>query len=64
MILMRNIRGLKLLEHVMEVLECVLERLIRSQVDINNLQFGFMPGRSTTDAISIFFQNAVETPYQ
>ena len=63
MILMRNIRGLKLLEHVMEVLERVLER-IRSQVDINNLQFGFMPGRSTTDAISIFFQNAVETPYQ
>ena len=50
MILMRNIRGLKLLEHVMEVLERVLER-IRSQVDINNLQFGFMPGRSTTDAI-------------
>ena len=51
MILMRNIRGLKLLEHVMEVLERVLERLIRSQVDINNLQFGFMPGRSTTDVI-------------
>ena len=50
MILMRNIRGLKLLEHVMEVLERVLER-IRSQVDINNLQFGFMPGRSTTDVI-------------
>ena len=50
MILMRNIRGLKLLEHVMEVLERVLERIL-SQVDINNLQFGFMPGRSTTDAI-------------
>ena len=50
MILMRNIRGLKLLEHEIEVLERVLER-IRSQVDINNLQFGFMPGRSTTDVI-------------
>ena len=50
MILMRNTRGLKLLEHVMEVLERVLERIL-SQVDINNLQFGFMPGRSTTDVI-------------
>ena len=30
-----NYRGLKLLEHVMKILECVLESLIRSQVDIN-----------------------------
>ena len=36
-------RGIKLLDRIMKVLECVLESLIRSQVDINNLQFGFMP---------------------
>ena len=35
----------------MKVLERVLESLIRSQVDINDMQFGFMPGSSTTAAI-------------
>ena len=32
-----NYRGLKLLEYGMEVLECVLESLLCSQVDINNM---------------------------
>ena len=40
----------------MKVLERVLESLICSQVDINNMQFGFMPGRSSTDAIYILRQ--------
>ena len=44
-----NYRGLKLLQHVMKVLEHVLESLTRSQV--NNMQFGFMPACSTTDAL-------------
>ena len=48
-----NYRGLKLLEHVMKILERVLESPIRSQVDINNIHVGFMPGRSTTTAIYI-----------
>ena len=39
-----------------KILEHVLESLIRSQVDINNMQFGFMPGHSTTDAIYILQQ--------
>ena len=51
-----NYRGLKLLDHVMKVLERVLESLIHSQVDIDNMQFGFMLGRSTTDAIYILRQ--------
>ena len=51
-----NYSRLKLLEHVMKVLERVLESLICSQVDINNMQFGFMPGRSSTDAIYILRQ--------
>ena len=51
-----NYSGLKLMENVMKVLERVLESLIRSQVEINNMQFGFMSGRSTTDAIYILRQ--------
>ena len=35
----------------MKVLERVLESLIRSQVDINDMQFGFIPGSSTAAAI-------------
>ena len=46
-----NYRGLKLLEHVMNVLERVTESLIHSQVGINKMQFGLTPGHSTTDAI-------------
>ena len=42
--------GLKLLGYEMKILERVLESLVRSQVDISDMQFGFMPGRSATDA--------------
>ena len=48
-----NYRGLKLLEHTMKVFERVIEQLIRDQVDIDELQFGFMPGRGTIDAVFI-----------
>ena len=51
-----NYRGLKLLDHVMKVIERVAERLIRDIVSINDNQFGFMPGRGTTDAIFILRQ--------
>ena len=51
-----NYRGLKLLEHAMKVLERIIETIIRKQVDIDSMQFGFMPGRSTTDAIFILRQ--------
>lgn len=51
-----NYRGLKLLDHVMKVLERVLEKVIREQVDINAMQFGFMPGKGTSDAIFILRQ--------
>ena len=40
-----NYKDFKLLEHVMKVLECVLESLIRSKVDINNIQFGYLVPR-------------------
>ena len=40
----------------MKVLERVLEKRIRCQVSIDNMQFGFMPGKGTTDAIFIMQQ--------
>ena len=51
-----NYRGLKLLEVLQKVLEHVLEVHIRSQISIDDMQFGFMPGRGTTDAIFILRQ--------
>ena len=51
-----NYIGLKLLDQVMKVMEHVLATIIRTQVDIDAMQFGFMPGRGTTDAIFILCQ--------
>ena len=34
----------------------MLEKRIRCQVSIDNMQFGFMPGKGTTDAIYIMQQ--------
>ena len=58
-----NYRGLKLLEHVMKVLERVFESCICSQVDINNMQFGLMSGCSTKDAYMYPLTNVGEVPY-
>ena len=49
-------RDIKLLEQPLKVLERVLEKRNRYQVSINNMQFGFMPGKGTTDAIFIMQQ--------
>ena len=49
-------RGIKLLDYVMKVLERVIEKKVRSKVVINDMQFGFRPGRGTTDAIFIVRQ--------
>ena len=51
-----NYRSLKLQEDVMKILEHILNTIIQEQVSINNMQFGFMPGRSTIDAIFILRQ--------
>ena len=40
----------------MMVLVRVLEKRIRWQVSIDNMQFGFMPRKGTTDAIFIMRQ--------
>ena len=39
-----------------KLLERVLKNKIRCHVSIDNMQFGFMPGKGTTDAIFIMRQ--------
>ena len=51
-----NYRGLKLMDQVLKVVERIVEKQIRSQINIDEMQFGFMPGRGTTDAIFILRQ--------
>ena len=48
-----NYRGIKLLSHTMKVWERVVELRMRRIVTISENQFGFMPGRSTTEAIHL-----------
>ena len=44
------------LDQVLKVTERIVEGVIRKQVNIDDMQFGFMPGRGTTDAIFIVRQ--------
>jgi len=50
------LRGIKLLQHVMKVVERIFEHRIRQQIDIDGMRFGFMKGKGTTDAIFIVRQ--------
>ena len=43
----RNYRGLELLEHMMKVYERFIEQKILDLVDIDAIQFGFMPVKCT-----------------
>ena len=47
----RSYRAMKLLEHGMKLIERVFERRVREKVKIDDMQFGFMPGKVTTHAI-------------
>ena len=49
-------RGIKLLSHTFKIWERVVDRRMRQCTNIHESQFGFMPGRSTTDAIFILKQ--------
>ena len=49
-------RGIRLLEHVMKILERVVEVRVRKIVRIDDMQFGFMAGKGTTDAIFVVRQ--------
>jgi len=41
------------LEHVLKVIARVIEAIVKKIVKIDDMQFGFLPGRGTTDAIFI-----------
>ena len=51
-----NYRGLKLLDQGLKVVERVIEIILRTHVNIDSMQFGFMPGRGTSDPIFILRQ--------
>ena len=46
-----NYRRIKLMSHTMKLWKRIIEARIRKEVTIAEEQFGFMPGRSTTNAI-------------
>ena len=46
-------RSVKLLEHGMKVVVRLLDKRLRRLVKVDQMQFGFMPGRSIVDAIFI-----------
>jgi hypothetical protein len=51
-----NYRGIKLIEYGMKVLEKIVEGRLRKLVSVDEMQFGFMPGKSTIDDIHIVRQ--------
>ena len=46
-----NYRGIKLMSHIMKLWERVIEHRLRAITRVSMNQFGFMPGRSTIEAI-------------
>ncbi|GJS62496.1 retrovirus-related pol polyprotein LINE-1 [Tanacetum coccineum] len=48
-----NYRGIKLLSHIMKLWERVIERRLRRETTVSENQFGFMPGRSSIEAIHL-----------
>ena len=46
-----NYRGINMISHTMKIWERVIDRRLREETTIGEEQFGFMPGRGTTDAI-------------
>ena len=50
-----NYRGIKSISHTMKIWERIIDRRLREETGIGEEQFGFMPGRGTTDA-NIYLQ--------
>ena len=46
-----NYRGIKLMSHTMKSWERIIERRLTEETTIGDEQFGFMPGRGTTDVV-------------
>ena len=48
-----SFRGIKLLEHAFKLHEKVLDGCLHEVGDIDKVQYGFMPGRGTVDAVFV-----------
>ena len=46
-------RGIKLLKHAFKLYEKILDGRLREVVDVDKMQYGFMPGRGTVDAVFV-----------
>ena len=46
-------RGIKLFEHAFKLYEKILDRRLREVVDIDKIQYGFVPGRRSVDAVFV-----------
>ena len=46
-------RGIKLLEHAFKLYEKILDGRLREVVDIDKMQYGFMPGRGILDVVFV-----------
>ena len=46
-----NYRGIKLMSHTMKVWERIIQGRLRDNVEISKQQYGFMPGKGTTNAM-------------
>ncbi|XP_046851762.1 uncharacterized protein LOC124445097 [Xenia sp. Carnegie-2017] len=51
-----NYRTIKLMEHALKIVERVFERRLREVVRMGEEQYGFIPGRGTTDACFVLRQ--------
>jgi hypothetical protein len=51
-----NYRGIKLMSHTIKLCERIIEHRLRGVSNVNENQFGFMPERSTMEAIFLIKQ--------
>ena len=51
-----NGHGIKFIDHVMKVLERLVEKKVKGRGTLDSMQFGFTTGKGTTDAIFIVRQ--------
>ena len=51
---------LKLSEHDLKVVEWIIETIFLKIIEIDNIQFGLLPGRGAADAMFVVRQNQVK----
>ena len=57
-----NYRKIKLMSHTIKVWERIIETKLRDRVEISKQQYGFMPGKGTTDVM--FFLRMLMEKYR